>query len=152
MKESFRLLLAGVLGALAAYFHMLLVPLAVLVAVMLTDYLTGMLRAARTGGLSSRTGVAGILKKAGYLALVAVGMTVDYLISHALTTVGIHLQINYCFGVMLTIWLIINELISILENLGALHIPLPQFLTQTIQALRDRVEARAEKGRHFKKD
>lgn len=152
MKESFRILLAGVLGALAAYFNVLLVPLAVLAAVMLTDYVTGMLRAAKTGKLSSRTGVAGILKKAGYIALVAVGVTVDYLLSHALSTVGIHLKINYCFGVMLTVWLIINELISILENLGALHIPLPQFLTQTIQALKDRVENRAQKGRHFKDD
>ena len=152
MKESFRILLAGVLGALAAYFNVLLVPLAVLAAVMLTDYVTGMLRAAKTGKLSSRTGVAGILKKAGYIALVAVGVTVDYLLSHALSTVGIHLEINYCFGVMLTVWLIINELISILENLGALHIPLPQFLTQTIQALKDRVENRAKKGRHFKDD
>ena len=152
MKESFRILIAGVLGALAAYFNMLLVPLAVLAAVMLMDYVTGMLRAGRTGRLSSRTGVAGILKKAGYLVLVAVGMTVDYLLSHALTSVGIHLTVNYCFGIMLTVWLIINELISIIENLGALHIPLPQFLTQTIQALKDRLENRAEKGRHFKDD
>ena len=49
MKETFRILIAGVLGALAAYFNMLLVPLAVLAAVMLMDYVTGMLR----GGMSS---------------------------------------------------------------------------------------------------
>ena len=37
MKEWIQLLLAGVIGALAAYFNVLLVPLAVLVAVMLSD-------------------------------------------------------------------------------------------------------------------
>ena len=152
MKDFVQILFAGAIGALAAYFNVLAVPLVVLVAVMLIDWVTGLAGASATGKLSSRVGVIGIVKKVCYLALVAVGMVVDYLLSHALTSVGIHLTVNYCFGIMLTVWLIINELISIIENLGALHIPLPQFLTQTIQALKDRLENRAEKGRHFKND
>ena len=81
MKEWIQLLFAGVIGALAAYFNVLLLPLIVLVAVMLIDYVTGMAGAAYTKTLSSRTGVLGIVKKAAYLALVAVGMVVDYLIT-----------------------------------------------------------------------
>lgn len=42
MKDFIHVLVAGVIGALAAYFNVLLVPLAVLVAVMLIDYVTGM--------------------------------------------------------------------------------------------------------------
>ena len=41
MKDFIHVLFAGVIGALAAYFNVLLVPLAVLVAVMLIDYVTG---------------------------------------------------------------------------------------------------------------
>lgn len=52
MKEFFHVLLAGVLGALAAYFNVLLIPLAVLVAVMLIDYVTGMAGASYTGKLN----------------------------------------------------------------------------------------------------
>lgn len=140
MKDFIHILFAGAVGALAAYFNVLLVPLAVLVAVMLIDYVTGMAGASCTGQLNSRVGVRGIVKKAGYLALVAVGVVVDYLITSALVSIGIDLQINYCFGMIITIWLIINELISILENLGEMNIPLPHFLVNMIKTLKSRVE------------
>ena len=94
MKDFIHVLLAGALGALAAYFNVLAVPLVVLVAVMLIDYVTGMAAASYTKQLSSRVGVIGIVKKVCYLALVAVGMVVDYLISSALVSIGISLQIN----------------------------------------------------------
>ena len=149
--QVFQVIFAGALGALAAYFNVLLIPLVVLVAVMLIDYVTGMAGASYTGQLNSRVGVLGILKKAGYIALVAVGMVVDYLITSALVYIGINLQINYCFGMIITIWLIINELISILENLGELNIPLPGFLVKMIHSLKGRVEDTAD-GKHFKED
>ena len=151
MKHYLHVLLAGAAGALAAYFNVLLIPLCVLVAVILIDYITGMAAASYTKQLNSRIGVMGIVKKAGYPALVAVGMVVDYLISSALVSIGIQLQINYCFGMIITIWLIINELISILENLGELHIPLPQFLVNMIKTLKGRVEDTAE-GKHFEEE
>lgn len=150
--QVFQVIFAGALGALAAYFNVLLIPLGVLVAVMLLDYLTGMASAARSKKLSSSVGVLGILKKAGYLALVAVGMVVDYLLSSALVHIGIHLQINYCFGMIITIWLIINELISILENLGEMNIPLPGFLIKMIKSLKSKVEDNVDSGKHFKEE
>lgn len=140
MKNVIQTVFAGALGALAAYFNVLLIPLAVLMGAMLIDYITGMAGAACTGEINSRVGVTGIIKKAGYLALVAVGMVVDYLINSALVNIGINFRIYYCFGMIITIWLIINELISILENLGELNIPLPQFLVKTVKTLKGRVE------------
>ena len=152
MKDFLHILFAGAVGALAAYFNVLAVPLVVLVAVMLIDYVTGMAAASYTKQLNSRIGVMGIVKKAGYIALVAVGMVVDYLITSALVQIGVNIQINYCFGMIITIWLIINELISILENLGELNIPLPKFLVDMIKSLKSKVEDKAENGKHFKED
>ena len=148
MKDFFQILFAGAVGALAAYFNVLLIPLAVLMGAMLIDYITGMAGDACTGEINSRVGVTGIIKKAGYLALVAVGMVVDYLINSALVNIGINFRIYYCFGMIITIWLIINELISILENLGELKIPLPKFLVNTIKSLKGRVEDAAD-GKHY---
>ena len=148
MKDFFQILFAGAVGALAAYFNVLLIPLAVQMGAMLIDYITGMAGAACTGEINSRVGVTGIIKKAGYLALVAVGMVVDYLINSALVNIGINFRIYYCFGMIITIWLIINELISILENLGELKIPLPKFLVNTIKSLKGRVEDAAD-GKHY---
>ena len=148
MKDLIHILFAGVVGALAAYFNVLAVPLVVLAAVMLIDYVTGMAAASYTKQLNSRAGVIGIVKKVCYLALVAVGMVVDYLISSALVSIGISLQINYCFGMIITVWLIINELISILENLGEMGVPLPSFLTGMIKTLKGKVEEQG--GKHYK--
>ena len=142
MKDFIHILFAGAVGALAAYFNVLAVPLVVLVAVMMIDWITGLAGASATGKLSSRVGVIGIVKKVCYLALVAVGMVVDYLITSALVSIGISLQINYCFGMIITIWLIINELLSILENLGELGVPIPDFLRRSIHKIKDGVEAK----------
>ncbi len=150
MKDLIHILFAGAVGALAAYFNVLAVPLVVLVAVMLIDYVTGMTAASYTKQLNSRVGVIGIVKKVCYLALVAVGMVVDYLITSALVSIGISLQINYCFGMIITVWLIINELISILENLGEMGVPLPSFLTSMIKTLKGKVEEQG--GRHYHKE
>lgn len=149
MKDFFHILVAGAIGALAAYFNVLLIPLIVLLIVMLVDYITGMAGAAYSGKLNSRVGVFGILKKAGYLALVVVGMVADYLIGSALLKIGIDLKITYCFGMIITVWLIINELISILENLGELDVPLPSFLVNIIKTLKSKVEEQAE-GKQIK--
>lgn len=146
MKDLIHILFAGAVGALAAYLNILAVPLVVLVAVMLIDWITGLAGASATGKLSSRVGVIGIIKKLCYLALVVVGGVIDYLIASALVSIGISLQINYCFGMIITVWLIINELISILENLGEMGVPLPSFLTSMIKTLKSKVE---EQGRHY---
>ena len=140
MKNVIQTLFAAALGALAAYFHVLLIPLCVLTAVMLMDYISGMAAAWSTKTLNSRAGVAGIVRKVGYLALVAVGMAVDYLITSALLQVRADLQINDCFGMTVTIWQIINELISILENLGRIGIPLPDFLVRIVKRLKNNVD------------
>ena len=147
MKDLIHVLLAGVVGALAAYLNILAVPLIVLGTVMVVDWFTGMAGASATGKLSSRVGVIGIIKKLCYLALVVVGGVIDYLISSALVSIGIHLQINYCFGMIITVWLIINELISILENLGEMGVPLPSFLTSMIKTLKNKVEEQG--GKHY---
>ncbi len=150
MKDFVQILFAGAVGALAAYLNILAVPLVVLVAVMLIDYVTGMAAASYTKQLNSRIGLIGIIKKICYIALVVVGGVIDYLISSALVSIGIHLQINYCFGMIITVWLIINELISILENLGEMGVPLPSFLTSMIKTLKGKVEEQG--GRHYHKE
>ena len=115
------------IGALAAYFNVLLVPLTILIVVMIIDYATGMTSAWKSGELESKTGLIGILKKVSYLVLVCVGGVVDYLICAGLGSVGIDYS-SYCFGLIVAVWLIINELISILENLSELGTPIPPFL------------------------
>lgn len=80
LKTAFTVVLAG----LSSYFGMLTQPLLVLFFAMVLDYLTGMTKAYIFSQLSSRIGVKGILKKLCYMAMVAVGAAVDYLLHGAL--------------------------------------------------------------------
>lgn len=89
LKTAFTVVLAG----LSSYFGMLTQPLLVLFFAMVLDYLTGMTKAYIFSQLSSRIGVKGILKKLCYMAMVAVGAAVDYLLHGALKQAGIDLHI-----------------------------------------------------------
>lgn len=133
-----------VLGALASYFNVLLIPVLVLVAVMIIDYATGMTSAWKSGELESKTGLIGILKKVSYLVLVAVGGVVDYLISAGLAAANVEISITYCCGLIVCVWLIINELISILENLAELGTPIPKFLVNVVHRLKNTVENKTD--------
>lgn len=151
MKENFlQILFATVTGAIVAYLNVLLVPFLVLIIVMIIDYVTGMAQAYVSHTLNSRIGVVGIIKKISYITAVAVGIVADYLISSALTQVGIDIKINYCIGMIVTIWFIINELISVLENLAEIGIPLPNFLVSIVKRLKIVVENKTDEDK--KKD
>lgn len=145
MKENvIQALFSAALGALMAYLNILLVPFVVLLVVMITDYFTGMAEAYVNKTLNSRIGVVGILKKIGYIVAVAVGVVADYLITNALIKIGIDINVGGYIGLVVTIWFIINELISILENLTEIGTPLPKFLVSLVKRLKITVDNTAE--------
>lgn len=147
MKETMNPLyavVAAALGVLSSYLVQLVIPLAVLVVAMLVDYGTGMAKAWNAGELCSRIGIRGILKKLGYLVIVLAAMGVDYLMRYGMAQVGIHIQVEFLLAAIATVWLIINELISILENVAALGVPVPGFLLKLIKKLKAVTEKRAD--------
>lgn len=147
MKENINpiiAVLAAALGVASSYLVQLIVPLIVLVIAMLADYGTGMAKAWNAGTLCSRTGIRGILKKVGYLVIVAVAMGADYLLRYGLSQVGVHINIEFLIAAIVIVWLIINELISILENVAAIGAPVPEFLLKLIRKLKNVTEKQAE--------
>lgn len=136
--------LSAAFAALTVYLNALIVPVLVLLVFMVLDYATGMVKAWRARELSSRAGVDGIVKKVGYMVLVVVAMGVDYLIWSGLTAVNVLVPCQLWFGMLVSIWLIINEMISILENLGKIGVPVPNFLITIIEKLKISTEKKAE--------
>ena len=136
LRSALTLLLAGA----AACLRQLVGPLAVLAAVMLADYVSGMLSAWSSRTLSSRVGVRGLLKKLGYILCVGVAVVVDFIVQTAGETLGADLGGVYAFALLVTVWLILNECISILENLAELGVPVPGFLRAAAARLKQRTE------------
>lgn len=150
MKENaVKITLAAVVGGLSAYLGVIAIPLIVLIAVMVTDYITGMAKAYINAQLSSRIGIRGIIKKLCYFfAVVCAGIT-DWVLSIGASKLGIDIGLSLYIGLIVTIWLIINELISIIENLSAIGVPLPEFLNKMIKRLKITVE---NKGKEIGED
>lgn len=135
-ERSLQAVIAMSIAALTSYLNAIIAPITVLMIAMIIDYITGMVSAWHKSELSSQKGVFGIVKKVSYLALVCVGMGVDWLIYSGLNQAGISTENSVFFGVLVTIWLIINELISILENLEAIGVPMPAFLIKIVKRLK----------------
>ena len=139
----------GVLAALAAVGSWIAnsmggwdASMQVLVALMVADYLTGVLVAAvwhkssksSSGTLNSVAGFKGILKKCMILMLVWIGVLLDQALGSAYARTAV------------VLFFVGNEGISLLENLGLMGVPFPAFLRRALEALRDQGDKGKEGG------
>lgn len=139
-NKSMQAVFSAAAAALAVYLGAISVPVVVLLIMMVVDYLTGMTAAWMHNKLSSKIGAKGILKKVGYMALIVVAAGVDYLIWSGVAAVQVDVGYKMWFGLLVTIWLIINEMISTLENLDKIGVPLPEFLIKVIKRLKNSID------------
>lgn len=98
----------------------------ILLVMIVLDYLTGVLKSIFNKKLNSTVGAKGIVKKCGYLIVVAVGVIIDKLIGN---TGAIRTVIIYFF--------VANEGISIIENWGAMGLPIPDVIKNTLEKIKE---------------
>jgi toxin secretion/phage lysis holin len=141
-----KLLLSAAIAAMATAVNMYIPIFVILFFSLITDYITGMVSAGMKGEISSKRGWNGIIKKLCYGIAVAIGFGVDYMVSYLAKTVGLQIAIPAFFGILVTVWLIMNEWVSILENLAEIGVPLPKFLLKALEVIGKVTEQAAEKG------
>lgn len=142
-NKEMQTFISTALAGLMYYLGIVSIPIIILICTMIIDYATGMMSAWLNAELSSKKGIKGIVKKVSYLALVAVAMIVDWLICCGLQQINVDIKYSVFFAVLVAVWLIINELISVLENLSRMGVPIPNFLKKLINRLKNTVD---EKG------
>lgn len=127
---------AGILGSgIASLFGGWDTALVTLVWFMAIDYVTGMLvagvfhKSPKTpgGGLESRAGWKGLIRKGVTLLVVLVATRLDLLIGD-----------NSFIRDAVVIAFVINETMSIIENLGLMGIRVPKVLTRAIEVLKEK--------------
>ena len=144
MHDNAKMFVAAAMAALWAYAQNLVIPLGILIVVMVVDYISGVLAAWKAGELSSRVGILGIVKKLSYLALVAVGCVMDDLIG-MISGQFVGAEVSFrAIGLVVICWLIINELISILENVAKQGGPVPPFLEPLLKHLKSSAEGQIQ--------
>ena len=101
------------------------VALECLIIAIILDYVTGVIKSYLNKSLSSQIGFKGILKKIAILILVASGVLVDKITGN---TGAIRTLVIYYF--------VANEGLSIIENLGASGLPIPENLKNALESLK----------------
>lgn len=139
-NKELQMFISAVFAGFLYYLGIVSIPIVMLVFAMIIDYITGMSAAWYNSELSSKKGIKGIVKKVSYLALVVVAMIIDWLISQGLQQINVDLHYSVFFAVLVAVWLIINELISTLENLSRIGVPIPNFLKKLIDRLKNTVD------------
>lgn len=144
MSNGVKATLAALLAAVGVYFQELLVPVIMVSVVMLCDYASGVAAAWVKGELSSRVGIIGIVKKVAYALIIVVGIVVDWVIQTAAEKIGIDAGNFYYFALLVIVWLIINECISILENVARIGVDIPPFLLKLTKKLKNTTESKGD--------
>ena len=128
MDNIFKNILAGVCTVLSFLFGDMEGMMIALVALIILDYISGVIAAAAEKRLSSEIGARGIAKKIFMLLIVALANIVDINVvgdGHVLKTVTV-------------VFYICNECISLSENAGRIGVPVPKKLLDVLEQLRDK--------------
>lgn len=99
-----------------------------LIILMCLDYITGLIKAYYNKELSSQIGFKGLTKKVLILVIVAVSVVAENML-------GIP-----AIREIVIMFFTVNEALSILENAGAMGLPLPEKLKQALLQLRNKEE------------
>lgn len=142
MKENVaKGIVAVIVGVVTAFLGDLAIPIYVLVACNIIDYATGLMSAKYRGEqISSYKGIKGIAKKVGQWLLVMVGWLLDVLIAYAAHHIAPDLSTPVIVAIIVAVWLGFNEVISILENLGDMGVPMPAFLKKIVIKLKGKID------------
>lgn len=72
--------------------------------------------------------------------LVVVGAIIDEMLLYASTTIGWKSPVTFLIACIVAMWLICNEIISILENIQDMGVKMPAFLQPLVKHIRSQVE------------
>lgn len=98
------------------------------------DWITGSLRAIKSKTVSSYIGIKGLLKKLGNWIVIGLAFSFSSLfVIIGKKIININLTIMYSLGWFTFSLLIINEIISIVENLVALNIKVPNIFIKSLK-------------------
>ena len=132
--RGYTLVIAAIGGAFVTVFGSWSTALTILCVCMAIDYLSGFVVAglfhaspkSEGGGLDSRAGWKGLVRKGATLGVVLIAHFVDYL-----------LHTEYIRDAVV-IAFIVNEMLSILENFALMGVPIPQILLRSIDIIKQK--------------
>ena len=94
----------------------------------------------RAQDINSYKSIRGIFKKVSMWLLVVVGAIIDEMLLYASTSIGWKSPVTFLVACVVAMWLICNEIISILENIQDMGVNIPAFMQPLVKHIRSQVE------------
>lgn len=136
------LAISVVTGLVSTYFEAYgAIFLFVAIAIVL-DVITGIVNSCANGiAITSKKATMGFWKKIALLLALLMGIFIDSFLPQLLTVVGIHLTHNLPFGLIVGCYIVLNELISIAENiLGTNAIAMPKWIVKFLKGAKKDID------------
>jgi len=144
-KKTVTVAISAFFAGLTAWLGTLAIPVYILVGCNMIDYLTGIMASRKRGEkVSSEIGILGILKKICQWILVIVGWMLDVIIENCVKAAIPGFDVPVVVALFVAFWLVANEMLSILENIDCIGVPIPNFLRKVITYLLHSTEKEAE--------
>ena len=141
MEDVKKWLISLILGAWATFTQQYAIILSFIITVIILDFITGLIKAYTTGvGWKSSKGFKGFWKKVSLLVAFSFGIFLDFFIPYALKIISIELPFNSPFALIVGCYIIINESISICENLYRINPhSLPRWIVALLKGANDKI-------------
>ena len=139
--RKIQIAVVGVFAVITAWLGNLAIPVYILLACNVIDYITALIAAPkREQVVDSLKGFRGIAKKVLMYCLIGIGWMLDILLNYAAVMVHPDLKEPYIIAIVVALWLVFNEMLSILENVSDAGVPVPGFLKKLIKSLKKKTE------------
>lgn len=143
--NNIKVIVTAVLAAVSSFLGVLYVPVMLLVLFNVIDYITGLCAAKNRGQrISSYQGIHGIAKKVAMYLLIMVAWGIDMLLISTGEMLGVESPLKFAIACVVAVWLVLNEALSIIENMIDMGVPMPPFLKPLIENLKTKVEEKTE--------
>lgn len=138
--DETNLVWGGIVAVLSYLFGVHWPVFLLFLALNVVDYIYGVAKAKATSTWSSTKGAKGVVKKVSYWVVIALAFGLSAVFMELGTVIGVNLGFLQLIGWFVLALYIINELTSILENMVALGVDVPEFLIRGLAAVKTAVD------------
>lgn len=105
------------------------------------DFVTGLINANIKGEVSSEIGRRGFFKKIALLVCLFFGFFLDFVIPYMCSQISVKIPFETPFGLIICFYIVLNECISICENLYACNPGImPKWIVRILQSAKEQID------------
>ena len=145
IMDKIKAVLIIIISTIMDFLGILAIPVFLMVGCNIIDYITGLMASPyRSQDINSYKSIRGIGKKVGMWLLIVVGAIIDQTLLYTSDMVGIRMPFTFLVACIVALWIICNEVISILENVKDMGVNIPGFLEPLVRHIKSQVEEMGE--------